>query len=387
MPVNVALKNYPDWYEIERDTEVIIKKLATAKEIEYYLKNHDEYIRRLTIQQIAELKLKDSINVLLEILDDHLECAGNKELAAWAAKSICHKWKLEPFYTHKLLDKYTGNEKYCDLYRITIRDGLQAARYDFNTSLLHSEIENENSVRHLGLDISLDMPFPFREWFRTWLQGTLTSVKDGFIIKKNYYRRNTLGKKIKNLAAKLVEYVLYILLLPFRLICRKKILIAAILVCGYLFLTYTTTGRDFIYNKFNIELIQVQKDLFQSMKSLAVLGKKEFCDLVGKSVGEIKLTFMDHENSESSESSESSVKNEVRTKYRVTAKNGLNLRKTPSETAERVLEQSLPYNSIVNYLSKSEKDGQGRMWLYIATVDGICGWSVARWLEEIEDGK
>jgi hypothetical protein len=112
---NIALPVYPEWYKIEKETEKTISKLSSLRELSFYLRNPDEYIRRLAIIRIADIKLKDAIEILKETLDDRVESQINKELAAWAIKVISHKWDIDLFISHKLLNKYSGSERSIDI--------------------------------------------------------------------------------------------------------------------------------------------------------------------------------------------------------------------------------------------------------------------------------
>lgn len=95
----------PQWYKVERETEKIISKLSTIPEIAFYLKNPNEYIRRLAILRLSQLRLKDSINVLNEILEDPLENQNNKELSAWVIKLVSSKWNIDLLLNSKQINK------------------------------------------------------------------------------------------------------------------------------------------------------------------------------------------------------------------------------------------------------------------------------------------
>lgn len=174
---NISIEEYPDWYKIERDTEKIIKKLNTTKELISYLSNSDEHIRRLSIIRINELKLKDSIVSLKELLDDPLETSKNKELAAWTIKAISNHWDTDLFITNKLLNNYSGNEKYEDIYKVNIKDTLPSLRFDFTSSMLNSEINIENTDIRNSKDIEVDLPFSVKEWFGQYSHDILSDLK------------------------------------------------------------------------------------------------------------------------------------------------------------------------------------------------------------------
>lgn len=177
MAVSKAIENYPDWYRIEKDTEKIIKKLTTIKEIIPYLSNSDEYIRRLSIIRINELRLKDSLVALKELLDDPLETIGNKELAAWTIKVVSNHWNTDLFITNKYLNNYSGKEKYEDVCKVNIKDTLPSLRFDFTSSILNSELNIEGSDIRTSKDIDFDLPFSVKEWFGQYSHDILADLK------------------------------------------------------------------------------------------------------------------------------------------------------------------------------------------------------------------
>jgi hypothetical protein len=174
---NITVHSYPDWYRIERDTEKIIKKLTTMKEIIPYLNNSDEYIRRLSILRINELRLKDSIVGLKELLDDPLETVGNKELAAWTIKVISNHWNTDLFITNKYLNNYSGTERYEDVCKVSIKDTLPSLKFDFTSSMLNSELNMESNDIRSSKDIDIDLPFSVKEWFSQYSHDILADLK------------------------------------------------------------------------------------------------------------------------------------------------------------------------------------------------------------------
>lgn len=173
----MTIQSYPDWYRIERDTEKIIKKLTTMKEIIPYLNNSDEYIRRLSILRINELRLKDSIVGLKELLDDPLETVGNKELAAWTIKVISNHWNTDLFITNKYLNNYSGTERYEDVCKVSIKDTLPTLKFDFTSSMLNSELNMESNDIRSSKDIDIDLPFSVKEWFGQYSHDILADLK------------------------------------------------------------------------------------------------------------------------------------------------------------------------------------------------------------------
>jgi len=173
----MAIDNYPEWYRIEKDTEKIIKKLTTIKELIPYLNNSDEYIRRLSILRINDIRLKDSVVALKELLDDPLETIANKELAAWTIKVIINHWNTDLFITNKYLNNYSGKERYEDICKVNIKDTLPSLRFDFTSSMLNSELNIENNDIRSSKDIDFDLPFSVKEWFLQYSQDILSDLK------------------------------------------------------------------------------------------------------------------------------------------------------------------------------------------------------------------
>ena len=175
--LNMSIERYPDWYQIERDTEKIIKKLSTIKELIPYLNNPDEYIRRLSILRVNELRLKDSIIALKELLDDPLESSQNKELAAWTIKVVSDHWNTDLFITGKYLNNYSGKERYEDVFRVIIKDTLPSLRFDFTSSMLNTELNIESTDIRSSREIEIDLPFSVKEWFGQYSQDILSDLK------------------------------------------------------------------------------------------------------------------------------------------------------------------------------------------------------------------
>lgn len=174
---SITLDSSPQWYRVEKDTENIIKKLTSIKELSLYLNNPDEYIRRLAVLRINELRLKDSVIYLKELLDDPLETNSNKELAAWTIKVICLHWNNDIFITNKYLNKYSGKEKYTDIIKINIKDELPSLKFDFTSSMFNTELMMENNEIRSSKEIEIDLPFSIKEWFSQYSSDILNDLK------------------------------------------------------------------------------------------------------------------------------------------------------------------------------------------------------------------
>ena len=113
---------YPEWFKLERGTEKTVNRLSRIEELRFYLRSPDQYFRRLAILRINQLRLKDGISYLEEMLDNDLESELNKKLAAWTIKSICLKWNVDLFISNRLFYQFSGKEQYDEMYSINIED-------------------------------------------------------------------------------------------------------------------------------------------------------------------------------------------------------------------------------------------------------------------------
>jgi uncharacterized protein YgiM (DUF1202 family) len=67
--------------------------------------------------------------------------------------------------------------------------------------------------------------------------------------------------------------------------------------------------------------------------------------------------------------------------YSVNAKNGLNIRVSPSPGSDKVGSVPLEFGSKVVFLGKQEKD-KSIVWYYVEAADGRTGWVSSRYLKE-----
>lgn len=175
-PLNMAL-NLPEWYRLERETEKTVGRLVNLKELDYYLRNPDEYLRRLAIIRLSELKPRGCENILREMLDDHYESIENKELAAWVLKASALKWNMEIFIDNRHLTKFTGKESLQDIYKISCSELQPSLRFNFSSnkvcSLIPSSEENISCEGHTVADSG----FNTRQWLSSFSGSILSSMK------------------------------------------------------------------------------------------------------------------------------------------------------------------------------------------------------------------
>lgn len=414
---NINNLTFPEWYKVERETESTLKKLFTIKELDYYLKNADMYIRRLAIIRLAELKNKESVNLLREILDDPMENSELKHLAAWAIKSISLKWNLDLYMNNKYLSKYTGKEKLNDLYKVLVNDNSPSISFDFSSQLINSELQTDSSNIRLSDDISFNMDFPKQAWFKTcsyslsskfkkllinfpvllfayfkkffkfFIKASISAFK--YIVrvysnKKNRRKNTSIYSEYKHyntkgfsvLIKEAIIRLLRVVFFPIRLLIKYKKTSITLLVTLYVLCTFTTYGRITTNRYLGLDFKQIQDDVYIASKEIFTYAWNELESITGLDKYSKSVELAGYE-----------VKEEINTlplkQFKITAKTGLNLRKYPDATSEKVIDKALENNLTVTYLSKSQKDEAGRLWYYIQTPDGKTGWVYSKWLEEV----
>jgi hypothetical protein len=108
----------PDWYITERETEKTIQKLKTIKELDYYLQNPDEFIRRLAILRLRELAPKEAAYTLKELHDSPAETPGNKYICGWILNSLLKGRNDLLLMSSRYGTGLNGSERYDELFPV-----------------------------------------------------------------------------------------------------------------------------------------------------------------------------------------------------------------------------------------------------------------------------
>ena len=174
--MNMAL-NLPEWYRLERETEKTIEKLTSLKELDYYLHNSDEYLRRLAIIRLSVLKPRECENILREMLEDHYESNENKELAAWVLKATASKWNMEIFINNRYLTRFTGNEKLSDINKITYDEQQPSIRFNFSSNQVCGQVPALEDILKYEGNAVLDTGFDYRQWISAFTGNIGNSLK------------------------------------------------------------------------------------------------------------------------------------------------------------------------------------------------------------------
>ena len=423
MSIPTALsQKLPEWYILEKETAKTISKLSGIRELEHYLRNPNEYIRRLAIIRSSELKLKDSITVLKDFLDDPLESAVNKELAAWAIKSAGSGWDIELYTGNKLLSRFSGREKYCDLFNISVKGFPDTIRFEFASMLLESELQSGGGEYRAGEGINLDTTFSLGEWLRSYSSDILHSTGNallgiplllikligkitGMFFRKLFSLALSLFLKLRSrrklrydkyegkgvfsrdiyverpnrlgLLKNGVHAFLRALFFPFRLVYRYRAAVFITVLIAYCFMAYSTYGRIFIRSRFGVDLAYIQEKALDASREVLRYAWEELKTLTGQDKARMV------ENGQETIDTITVVQSVQGKKFTVTAKTGLNLRYEPDSASGKVPGGILPGKAVVEYLGKSETDSGGRLWHHIKTPDGRTGWAYAKWLKEL----
>ncbi|MEL7563583.1 MAG: hypothetical protein AAGU27_01680 [Dehalobacterium sp.] len=308
---SVCTNKYPERYILERETEKTINKLSRVKELKFYLQSPDQYIRRLAILRVRDLKLKDALSMLEEILDNPAESQINKELAAWSIKSICVKWNIELFISNKLIYQFTGREKYHEIYRVNIKDTSPELKCDFAPITSKLGITDDQNLQNQ--EINIETYFSFQEWLPICLEEVMVSgrqqcislikklliaglnkiksinilsllkklgsimLKSMLLLNVHKGQRSRLLEKrtsasfierkrinLGTLMSNALYHIVDILFYPIRLIIRHKTCAIAALCILYYFLTFTDAGIFYTKQQFGVSLIELQNNLLHS---------------------------------------------------------------------------------------------------------------------------
>ncbi len=477
----------PDWYLIERGTEKTIEKLNSVKELNYYICNTDEYIRRLAILRLKKLGLKESGGILKEILDDPVESYTNKQIAAWALKSLLVESGTDYMMSSRFLANFTGREKYEELFIVVTGQEAGSVNFQFSSSPYYSafRIDDENSV--LEKDIFFEADFDMKKWLKDLGTGVKANAKkllpgifslikasvlqllkllkstSAFISKlksekkaatseeSNLNIKTKVSKKQKfkdssNVLAEQTSYdntpadifsrrsyistaemqaakmyrqmdslydygrirkdlyerpgflacakkgvfqVFYIMFYPLRFVLKHKLAVFCLLLCIYSFFAYFSYGRA-ITNKYaGFDIQEVQSKFFRKAETFYYQARSEINRVTGidEWIAKSKTKQVSGDilqTSNTTLSKDQSGMEEGIEFYRVTAKDGLNIRKDPDASSKKVGSKALPYGSTVALISSASSESSGVEWLYVKAEDGRVGWVSSKYLRKDE---
>lgn len=413
-----ASKSYadllPDWYRLERETEKTIEKLSSVKELDYYLHNADEFIRRLAIIRLANLAAKESVQILSDLFENPLENAENKYLAGWAIKSSLVKNGQDIFPSCRHTLNFSGEEQYDELFRINIQDAAKNISLRLSSSHAYSLLKiNEEDVV-LERDIYFKAEFDFKQWSSKFLSSIPRLVlktyymlartvqnafkrigkakekrigaasgreekkaagyTDYYNLRRELYKRDIFFTKVKRGSFNLF----YVLFFPLRFVLKHKLAVFCALLTAYLLVSFTEYGRAITYKYLGFEMDEVNSYVSRQARYYAAYASDKFNMLIGIKEWEEK------KQTEAAVGMKSAnvPADDIYTYYTVAAKKGLNIRAEPDKGSSRIGSEPLPYGSSVSYLEKKESDKSGTVWYYIKAEDGRIGWVSSSYLKK-----
>lgn len=407
----------PSWYLTEKETYKTINKLVGSKELEFYLKNPDPFIRRLAILRVGQFKQKASYILLNSVLDDKLESEENRQLAALLMQKLNRELNLEFFISNSYLSRYTGEENVDQLLNITVVDPFPDFSFHFENTLIESQLNFDNEFLKSGIDEKDDeFPYSYKDWIRQCLARIWPDIKKGFkkllsgivnlpkrlssLIQsrreskkqslanektkvlydqsapktkkvrtkrpKIYVYRPPLGSTLKSLFRKFLN----ILFLPFRLVFHFKWLILASLVIVYAILSFTEPGQKYLF--------RTSPQMYYKNTNFIREAKTEVIKLVNRN--ETLSAVLGTATAPPARQEEPKAE-ETFSNLRVTAPKGLYLRSEPLSTAKKLV--LMNEGMTVELVEEGKKDSSGVKWAKIRTGEGTEGWANAEWLKEV----
>lgn len=433
--VGIHTLKAPDWYITERETEKTIQKLNSLKELEFYLHNPDEFIRRLAIMRLKTLSSRDVVYTLKELLDSPVETPENKQICEWIVKSRLDGKDDLLFMGSRYAGNLKGSKRYEDLFPVIPEKFQGSVHFNFNSSPSHSAFTLDKEDVVLERDVFFESEFNYGQWLWSFIASASVNFRKSFLavpafiarlIKKviarlserkknrklshsssdpgngrsekrptragsypssdNYYSlRNVLYKKhsVFTYVKKGAYQLFYGIFFPVRFVRKHKLAAFVMLLAVWLLFADTDLGRAFTTKYFSFDLKPVQTLALQKLKVCTSYLSNEFNRLTGMDEWDRKS------NDQEAASVQATVNNDFGnvsedSLYTVNAKNGLNIRVSPNPGSGRVGNGPLEYGSTVVYLEKKEKDASGITWYYVEAADGRIGWVSSRYLKEKE---
>ena len=174
--------NEPDWFRLGRDAVHVMSRLTGMKELDFYLRHPEPFIRLHAIRRISVLLLPEAITNLFRVLDDPLENEQNRDEAGWAIRRISLARSLPWFAHNEYTDRYSGSELPAERYGITVVENHGETTSPFPVALpedLHLEDEVLLRIQMEEKRVSVD--FSPMSWFTANCRHLLKALAIGFL--------------------------------------------------------------------------------------------------------------------------------------------------------------------------------------------------------------
>ncbi len=185
---------FPAWYSAERETEKTIQKLKSLKELDYYLQNPDEFIRRLAILRIQKVSTKEAVYILKDIIDSPAETSGNKYISEWILSSLLKGKDDVLLMGSRYANKLTGSERYDELFPVISEKTSGSVNFNFDSSPSHSALILDEEDTVFERDVYFESEFDFGQWLRAFIVSASANFRNSILAVPAYIGR--LPKKI-----------------------------------------------------------------------------------------------------------------------------------------------------------------------------------------------
>lgn len=388
--------NY-DIFKTEFESKEIISKLTNIKDISLYLKNPNEYIRRLAIIKLSEIYSIESIEHLKNILDDNLESQVNKSLAFDIIKNISNKLSVDLY----IYNKGYNVDLNTYLNSITFNNSNITINYPKPSSVLKEIFHCNSSIRNC-IELEYDHKLDYKKWIIQFVAFHFKkiSLKLKLFPKLFVYnskkmiqylnsKRKTRHNKIKILAPKHKEKIniqlilfniLYVILSPVRFIVHNIKLISFSFVFLLLIIFFSPFSNE-AYSKYVPQ--NLQSKFFQirlvSTSSIDYTWTK-FKNFFGIHNPLLDTTLKKIQpDSETSNNSNFIKKNKIELTNKMNF--SISLRKSPSLDGDKFSDIDINKNEKVIYLEESTFDLNNNEWLYV-NFNSQDGWILAKWFTD-----
>jgi len=173
--------SYPEWFRLGKDASKIIDKLDKMKDLEFYLKHPEPFIRLLTMRRLSILLLPDAIPFLEKVMDDPIENKQNIDEAAWTLSRIVHYKGITWFRNNEKTKQYKGTEAPSERYLLTVINDDSAAP-EIRQNMAEAAIWQDETLLRLQLDENkISIKFSVLPWFISNLRYLLIEMFKGIL--------------------------------------------------------------------------------------------------------------------------------------------------------------------------------------------------------------
>jgi hypothetical protein len=190
----------PEWYSTERETEKTIQKLNSIKELDYYLQNPDEFIRRLAILRLQKISAKEAAYILKDILDSPSETPRNKYISGWILNSLLKGKDDVLLMGSRYAGNLTGSERFDELFPIISEKFHGSVNFNFDSSPMHSAFTLDKEDAVLERDVYFESEFDYGQWFKSFVVYAFANLRKTVLAVPSF-----MGRVLRNFITRLSE--------------------------------------------------------------------------------------------------------------------------------------------------------------------------------------